>query len=267
MSTTRRKVLQAATTTAAIASMHSRNVLAAVPGKKLTLLHLTDTHAQLETHWEYMPSESTKIVRMGGFARLKTAIDRQRELAAGPVFSVDGGDLIQGSGPAAWSTGQVMIEPSNALDLDVFVPGNWEPVYGPQAFLNLMGQLKAQVTAFNFHDKSSGQRLFEPYVKLNKEGVRVVFVGIADAIYSVAGCEREGEPIDLVCRIRGVRNVEYVKQSIHEAMLASLHQLQSIAPKRESRSRAIDLPERALSQDGLLQQLYSNSAEGSAKEA
>lgn len=27
-------------------------------GKRLTLLHVTDTHAQLETHWEYLPGAS-----------------------------------------------------------------------------------------------------------------------------------------------------------------------------------------------------------------
>ena len=72
-------------------------------GNHLTLLHLTDTHAQLETHWEYMPSASPQIVKMGGFARLKTAIDKQRATSQGPAFLVDGGDLVQGSGPAAWS--------------------------------------------------------------------------------------------------------------------------------------------------------------------
>jgi S-sulfosulfanyl-L-cysteine sulfohydrolase len=534
MSTTRRNLLKAA---AAITCIQTRKALASQSKKKVTLLHLTDTHAQLETHWEYLPGPKSQIVKMGGFARLKTAIDQQRHSALGPVFAVDGGDLIQGSGPAAWSTGQVMIEPSNALELNVFVPGNWEPVYGPRAFLDIMGQLKAHVSAFNFHDQRSGRRLFEPYIKLEKEGVRVVFVGIADptttkrqppaqvegldstrmdglreflqnlrrnerpdllvavthagltpsrqiakenpeldvvlsghthertekvmregnvlvvesgsngsfigrldltlhssggiadhqfqlipiheadfaehqgvkdtvnrlllphrerqqrrvcttnvdvlrydvfetnadnlisdivqrvgetdlgmtngfrfappivpgeltegdlwnllpldsrikrgqisgqqlrnymedelelvfsrdprklsggwgprlaglnmefeaksspgkrvrslkvkgkevvpdAIYSVAGCEREGEPIDLVCRIRNVRNVEFLKPSIHEAMLSSLRHMQVIAPKRESRSRAIDLPDRALSQDALLQKLYSRS--------
>ena len=36
--------------------------------------------------------------------------------------------------------------------------------------------------------------------------------------YSFAGCEREGEPLDVVCRLRGVHEVEYVEPTIHEAM-------------------------------------------------
>ena len=146
-------------------------------GKRLTLLHLTDTHAQLETHWEYMPGTSPPIVRMGGFARLKTAIDKQRATSQGPAFLVDGGDLVQGSGPAAWSRGEVMIAPANSLGLDAFVPGNWEPVYGPDQFLRLMGQLKTNVIAYNFHHKSTGKRIFEPAVICKRDGVRVAFVG------------------------------------------------------------------------------------------
>ncbi len=148
--------------------------------KRCTLLHLTDTHAQLETHLEYLPGATPDQKLMGGFARLKTAIDAQRATSIGPAFLADGGDLVQGSGPAAWSRGEVMIAPSNALDLDAFVPGNWEPVHGPAQFERLMNQLKTRVIAYNFHRTSTGKRLFDPSVTITKEGVKVSFIGIAD---------------------------------------------------------------------------------------
>ena len=103
-------------------------------GKRLTLLHLTDTHATLETHPEYVPGEVPEFQMMGGFARLKTAIDRERSSATGACFLLDGGDEFQGSGPAAWSKGDVILEPLNALGADAFVPVNWEPAYGPEVF-------------------------------------------------------------------------------------------------------------------------------------
>ena len=46
--------------------------------KRVTLLHLTDTHATLETHPEYLPGQSPEIQMMGGYAALKTCIDRER---------------------------------------------------------------------------------------------------------------------------------------------------------------------------------------------
>jgi hypothetical protein len=56
-------------------------------GKRLTLLHFADTHAQLETHPEYLPGAAPDIQMMGGYARLKTAIERQRTHCEGPCWS------------------------------------------------------------------------------------------------------------------------------------------------------------------------------------
>lgn len=53
------------------------------------LLHMADSHAQLETHPELMPRETPEIQPMGGYARLKTAIDRERAAARGRAFAVD----------------------------------------------------------------------------------------------------------------------------------------------------------------------------------
>src|SRR5271154_5299098 len=75
-------------------------------GKRVTLLYFTDTHAQLETHPEYVPGASPEIQMMGGFARLKTAIERERTNYDGACFLLDGGDEFQGTGPATWSEGE-----------------------------------------------------------------------------------------------------------------------------------------------------------------
>lgn len=184
----------------------SRLVRAAAPsrGKRVTLLHLTDTHAQLESHWEYLPGHQPQLAQMGGFARLKTAIDRQRATSHGPAFLVDGGDLVQGSGPAAWSAGEVMVEPSNTLELDAFVPGNWEPVYGPAQFERLMGALKTKVIAYNFHYKETGKRMFEPVAICRRDGVKVAFIGLADPTTTVRQPPRQVEGLDST-RMEGLR--------------------------------------------------------------
>jgi len=149
-------------------------------GKRVTLLHFTDTHAQLETHPEYVPGAAPEIQMMGGYARLKTAIERERAHGEGPCFLFDGGDEFQGSGPAAWSEGEVILAPLNALGIDAFTPGNWEPAYGPERFKQTMAQLACPVVCYNFHDKSSGERLFPGSIILEREGVRVAVVGVTD---------------------------------------------------------------------------------------
>jgi 2',3'-cyclic-nucleotide 2'-phosphodiesterase (5'-nucleotidase family) len=177
--------------------------------KQLTLLHLTDTHAQLETHPEYLPGKQPDIRPMGGFARLKSAIDRARADAAGPSFLLDGGDEFQGSGAAAWSQGGVMLDPLNALGLDAFVPGNWEPVYGPERMMELMRKLDTAVIAYNFHTSDTGERLFKPAITVERDGVRVTFVGMTDVTTTLRQPPAQVKGLDST-RIDGLR--DFVKQ-------------------------------------------------------
>jgi 2',3'-cyclic-nucleotide 2'-phosphodiesterase (5'-nucleotidase family) len=149
-------------------------------GKRLTILHFTDTHAQLETHPEYLPGATPEIQMMGGYARLKTAIERERKDCEGPCFLLDGGDEFQGSGPAAWSEGEAVLEPLKALGIDVFTPGNWEPAYGPERFKQTMARLNCPVVCYNFHDIATGQRLFPPSVTFERQGVKIAVVGVTD---------------------------------------------------------------------------------------
>jgi S-sulfosulfanyl-L-cysteine sulfohydrolase len=178
-------------------------------GKRVRLLHFTDTHAQLETHPEYLPGASPEIQMMGGYARLKTAIEGERASGDGPCFLLDGGDDFQGSGPATWSEGEVVLDPLNALSPDVFVPGNWEAAYGPERFKRTMARLKCPVVCYNFHDTASGARLFAPSVTLDRDGVKVAFVGITDISASTRHPPAEFQGMDTT-RMEGLR--DFVKE-------------------------------------------------------
>ena len=137
-------------------------------------------HAQLDTHWEYLPEDPKHLHRMGGFSRIRTALDRERASAPGAVFTLDGGDTFQGSAVAAWTQGEAVVGPLNALGIDAGTPGNWEVVYGPAIFRKLMSEVNYKVICYNFNDKTTGKRLFAPSVILEKDGVRVAFVGATD---------------------------------------------------------------------------------------
>jgi 2',3'-cyclic-nucleotide 2'-phosphodiesterase (5'-nucleotidase family) len=178
-------------------------------GKRITLLHFTDTHAQLETHPDYLPGANQEIQMMGGFARLKTAIDRERGNCEGACLLLDGGDDFQGSGPAAWSEGEAILEPLKEFDLDVFVPGNWEPAYGPEIFKKTMSRLNCPVVCYNFHDIASGHRLFPASIAIDRQGVNTVIVGVTDI-----GASNRQPPADFhgmdTARMEGLR--DYVKE-------------------------------------------------------
>jgi len=163
----------------AVAGLHS--VLNAAPAsKQVRFLHLADMHAQLDTHWEYLPEDSQHLHRMGGFARIRTALDQERSNAPGAVFTLDGGDTFQGSAIAAWTQGEAVVGPLNALGIDAGTPGNWEIVYGPNAFRKLMSEVNYKVICYNFNEKATGKRLFAPSAILERDGVRVAFVGVTD---------------------------------------------------------------------------------------
>jgi sulfur-oxidizing protein SoxB len=148
--------------------------------KHVRFLHIADTHAQLDTHWEYLPEDPEHLHRMGGYARIRTLLDEKRANAPGAVFTIDSGDTFQGSAVAAWTKGEAIVAPLNALKIDVGTPGNWEVVYGPDAFKKLMSEVNFKIVCYNFEDVTTRKRFFDPAIILEKIGVRVAFVGVTD---------------------------------------------------------------------------------------
>jgi S-sulfosulfanyl-L-cysteine sulfohydrolase len=79
--------------------------------------------------------------RLGGFAHLKTLIDRVRaDAGAGRSLLLDGGDLWQGSGLANIMRGEDMVQAANLLGIEAMT-GHWEFTYGED-------QLRANIKAF-----------------------------------------------------------------------------------------------------------------------
>lgn len=72
--------------------------------------------------------------------------------------------------------------------------------------------------------------------------------------YTIAGCERDGEPLEVICRMRGARDVVVLPQTIHHALREYLRKHPVIAPRRDGRARASDLPATVFSQDAVLSQ-------------
>ena len=96
------------------------------------------------------------------------------------------------------------------------------------------------------------------YYAHNPSGKRIVSIKVAgedikdENRYQLAGCEREGEAIDFVCRMRGVADVEIHELTVHQALLAHLAENPHVSAKRDQRVAVLDLPPRVLSQDEIL---------------
>jgi S-sulfosulfanyl-L-cysteine sulfohydrolase len=152
--------------------------------REVTVLHMADTHAALEAHPEiFFDAEGKPFFReAGGFALLAAAIKSEREKAAGDAMLVNVGDTIHGAAVAEWTQGAGIVPIVNRLGIDVFVPGNWEFAYGPDAFRKRMSELNHPVSAINLFDAKTGQRMFPASVVKNVNGVRVGVIGITSVI-------------------------------------------------------------------------------------
>jgi sulfur-oxidizing protein SoxB len=87
--------------------------------------------------------------KLGGFAHLKTLIDRLRSDAP-PDRSLllDGGDLWQGTGFANAMQGADMVEAANLLGIEAMT-GHWEFTYGEQALRRNLVRFKGEFLAQN----------------------------------------------------------------------------------------------------------------------
>jgi sulfur-oxidizing protein SoxB len=129
--------------------------------------------------------------RLGGFAHLKTLIDRLRaEAGPGRSLLVDGGDLWQGSGLADAMQGADMVEAANLLGIEAMT-GHWEFTYGEERLRENLKNFKGEFLAQNvflteeaaFDNKpafdSASGRAFKPATIKEIGGFRIGVIGQA----------------------------------------------------------------------------------------
>ena len=178
--------------------------------------------------------------RMGGFAQLKTLIERLRaEAPGGRALALDGGDLWQGTALADATRGAVMVEAANRLGIDAMT-GHWEFTYGEatlrQNLARFNGEFLAQnvflteEAAFNdapAFDPASG-RVFKPALVKQVGDHRIGIIGQAFPYVPVAHPKRfvpdwtfgirEAELQKLVDRLRTTERADAVLLLSHNGM-------------------------------------------------
>lgn len=183
---------------------------------------------------------AARFGKLGGFAHLKTLIDRMRsEVGAGSSLLLDGGDLWQGSGLANTMQGADMVEAANLLGIEAMT-GHWEFTYGEKVLranlANFKGEFLAQnvflteEAAFNdapAFDTASG-RVFKPYVIKQLGGHRVAVIGQAFPYVPIAHPKRftpdwtfgirDDELQKLVYALRGNEKIDAIVLLSHNGM-------------------------------------------------
>lgn len=154
-------------------------------GKKvLTLLQTTDVHCQIHPHDELFWENNQMVFRKtAGYAHMATLIEQIRKKNP-DSFLIDTGDMFQGSMLSVKTTGEAFSKVLNALNYDLYLPGNWEVIYGKTKMQKLLGGLKApKVCANMYHDLGEGKKgelIFPPYYTWSRQGVKIGFLGYTD---------------------------------------------------------------------------------------
>ena len=115
----------------------------------LQLLQTTDVHCQIHSHDELFWEDGKAVFRKtGGYAELQTFL-KQLKKRNPNTFLVDTGDMFQGSQLSVETSGQAFVPILNAMDYQLYLPGNWEVIYGKQKMQQLMGSLRAPKVCTN----------------------------------------------------------------------------------------------------------------------
>lgn len=152
---------------------------------KITFLQTTDVHCQLHQHHElFWENEEIVFRRTGGYAHLSTALKQLKAENPENTLVMDTGDMFQGSMLAVRTEGDAFIPILNAMNYDLYHPGNWEVVYYKEQMQHLLGGLKAPKVCTNmYHDLGDGKRgelIFQPYQLYTRLGVKIGFLGYTD---------------------------------------------------------------------------------------
>jgi sulfur-oxidizing protein SoxB len=262
------------------------------------ILHMTDTHAQLQPIYFREPSvnlgigtmqgkpphlvgraflnrfginpdsadayaltfldfekSAARFGKLGGFAHLKTLIDRLRsDAGSGRALLLDGGDLWQGTGQANATQGADMVDAANLLGIEAMT-GHWEFTYGETALRSNLERFKGDFLAQNVFlteeaafidakafDAASG-RAFKPAVIKELGGHRVAVIGQAFPYVPIAHPKRFTPDWTFGIRddelqklVDGLRNNDKV-----DAVVLLSHNGMDVDLKLASRVRGIDV--------------------------
>ncbi|WP_338669501.1 bifunctional metallophosphatase/5'-nucleotidase [Pseudodesulfovibrio methanolicus] len=146
----------------------------------VTLLHVNDSHSYLDaTADKIAPQGASTYCRLGGWTRLKSAVDAVRA-EDGNVLLLHAGDAVQGGLYYMKYGGRPEMEFLDRLGFDAFAPGNHEFDRGAPYLAELLAYTKVPVVCANL-DGSAVPALaarIRPYVIVQRGGDRIGVIGL-----------------------------------------------------------------------------------------
>lgn len=140
----------------------------AVSGNKIVILHTNDVHCS------FTRGEPKNTFGLADLAAYRAKLEDEGY----DTILVDAGDFTQGGSIGASSGGNNPLILINAMNYDIFVPGNHDFDYGINQFKKAMSYLTCNCLSCNFMNLKTGKRVLKAYKIIEKDGVKIGFVGV-----------------------------------------------------------------------------------------
>jgi 2',3'-cyclic-nucleotide 2'-phosphodiesterase (5'-nucleotidase family) len=155
----------------------------------ISILQTTDVHCQIHPHDELFWEDNKAVFRKtGGYAYMATMLNDLKKKNPN-TYIIDTGDMFQGSELSVKTTGEAFVPILDALKYDLYLPGNWEVIYGKKQMQSLLGKLNAPKICTNmYHDLGDGKKgelIFQPYQIWNVAGAKIGFLGYTDPLVPI----------------------------------------------------------------------------------
>ena len=155
----------------------------------ISILQTTDVHCQIHPHDELFWEDNKAVFRKtGGYAYMASMLNDLKKKNPN-TYIIDTGDMFQGSELSFKTTGEAFVPILDALKYDLYLPGNWEVIYGKKQMQSLLGKLNAPKICTNmYHDLGDGKKgelIFQPYQIWNVAGAKIGFLGYTDPLVPI----------------------------------------------------------------------------------
>lgn len=163
----------------------------------LTIFQMNDSHAYLDLHEEYFWKDGKQEYRkVGGYGRITNYFNKVRNENPDSVLILDNGDTIHGTYPVVKDKGENMIPILNKMGFDAWT-AHWDFAYGPDHLIELSKKLDYPLLAINCYHEDTDELVFDPYKVIEKNGLKIGLVGIANTIVDKTMPEHFSEGIYL----------------------------------------------------------------------
>ncbi|MDZ7596378.1 MAG: thiosulfohydrolase SoxB [Thiobacillus sp.] len=203
--------------------------------------------------------------KVGGFAHLKTLVDKMRAQRPGALL-LDGGDTWQGSATSLWTNAQDMVDACILLGVDTMT-SHWEAMFGADRFMEIVNNdfKKANIDfiAQNVVTNDFGDQVFKPYVMKEMNGVKLAIVGQAFPYTPIANPRHHVPDWSFGIRDDGMQKwVDEARAKGAKVVIVLSHNGMDVDLKMASRVTGIDAIFGGHTHDGVPQPVKVRNARG-----